>query len=230
VQILIIEDEVKIAQVLVEYFERDGFTCAVLHDGTDAVQTIRAQAPDFVVLDVMLPGKDGITICTEVRQFSTVPILMLTARVDESDRLLGLELGADDYVCKPFSPREVVARVKTIMRRAQTSAQPTTAPEMTRAPTHVYRGVSVFFDRYVCLVGEAEIDLTPVEFRLLAAMIAAPQRVFSRDQLMNAAYDDDRIVSRRTIDSHLSNMRRKLAAQVGEDLIRPVYGVGYKLE
>ena len=225
-QVLIIEDEVKIAQILVEYFERDGFTCAVLHDGTNAVQTIRTQAPDFVVLDVMLPGKSGIAICTEVRRFSQVPILMLTARVDESDRLLGLELGADDYVCKPFSPREVVARVKTIMRRAQ----PTTAPEMPLAPTHAYRGVSVFVDRYVCLVGAAEIDLTPVEFRLLTAMIAAPQRVFSRDQLMNAAYDDDRIVSERTIDSHLSNMRRKLAAQVGEDLIRPVYGVGYKLE
>lgn len=118
-KIIIVEDEDKIAQILVDYLAKEGFKSIVLNDGSNAVQTIKASDPVFVILDLMLPGKDGLTICREVRQFSTVPILMLTARVDEIDRLLGLEMGADDYVCKPFMPREVVARVRTILRRVQ---------------------------------------------------------------------------------------------------------------
>jgi two-component system response regulator BaeR len=221
-KILIVEDEEKIAKVLVDYFAREGYTSTVLLSGTHAVETIRTERPDFVVLDLMLPGKDGIAICSEVRQFSQVPILMLTAKTEEIDRLLGLEIGADDYVCKPFSPREVVSRIKTIMRRVQPAPR-------TDTPIHRHGVIAVYVERYVCQVGEQPVDLTPVEFRLLCALIGSPHRVFSRSQLMDAAYDDRRVVSTRTIDSHLKNLRRKLAEKGADDLIRPVYGVGYKL-
>lgn len=221
--VLIIEDEVKIAQVLVDYFRKDGFTCTVLADGTDAVEVIRTGEPDFVVLDWMLPGKDGLSICREVRQFSEVPILILTAKVDEIDRLLGLRLGADDYVCKPFSPREVVARARTILRRAQAGRV------ATDGPTYNYRGICVFEDRYVCQAKGTQVELTPVEFRLLCTLISVPQRVWTRQQLMESSYDKHHIVSGRTIDSHVKNLRKKLAAHMGEDVLHSVYGVGYKL-
>ncbi|MFN3199483.1 MAG: response regulator [Bradymonadia bacterium] len=222
-RIIIIEDEPKIAQVLVDYFQREGFTTLVLHQGTHAVHTVRTEAPDFVILDLMLPGKDGLTICRELRQFSDVPILMLTAKVEEIDRLLGLELGADDYVCKPFSPREVVRRAKTILRRVNGSRQP-------HEGQVAYRGVTIFKDRFACQVGDTDLELTRVEFRMLSAMLAAPGRVFSRQQLMSLAYDDARTVSQRTVDSHISNLRRKLNTHTPEDLLHSIYGVGYKLE
>ena len=220
--VLIVEDEEKIARVLAEYFERDGWRCTVLTTGAGVVDVVRARTPDFVVLDLMLPGQGGLSICTAIRRFSTVPILMLTARVDELDRLLGLEIGADDYVCKPFSPREVVSRARVIMRRVRTPSSP--AP---RSITH--QGVRVFPEQYVCMVDGVEVELTPIEFRLLCALIAAPRRVLSRQQLMDAAYDDRRVVSARTIDSHIKNLRRKLAGHDGDELVRPVYGVGYRL-
>ncbi len=221
--LLIVEDEPKIATLLVAYFTRENFSCTVLHEGTHAVEWIQTQNPAFVVLDLMLPGKDGLTICREVRQFSQVPILMLTAKVEEVEMLLGLELGADDYVCKPFSPREVVTRVRTILRRVQTPS-PAPSPGLKK-----YRGICVFEDRFVCQVNGVEVNLTPVEFRLLVAMIDAPGRVFSRQKLMELAYEDYRIVSDRTIDSHLRNLRKKLSAHLEEDLFRSIYGVGYKL-
>ncbi len=220
--VLIIDDEPKIAQVLADYFAQAHFDCTLLHDGGEAVELIRREAPDFVVLDLMLPGKDGLTICREVRQFSQVPILMLTAKVEEIDRLLGLELGADDYVCKPFSPREVVARAKTILRRVNQT--PDAQPERL-----VYGDIEVFEDRFVCRVRGEDVELTPVEFRILGAMLAAPRRVFSRDNIMHAAYDDGRIVSERTIDSHMRNLRNKLQEHTDDDVIRSIYGVGYKL-
>lgn len=218
--VMIVEDEPKITQILVEYLELEGFECETLSDGSKAVERIESAKPDFVILDLMLPGKDGLSICREVRQRSDVPILILTARGDELDRLRGLELGADDYVCKPFSPREVVSRVKTIMRRARGASAP-------NLPTHTHQGVAIYADRYVCTVHEIPVDLTPVEFRMLSTLIAAPTRVFSREQLMNASYDDYRVVSDRTIDSHIKNVRRKLSEHTDEPLIRSVYGVGY---
>lgn len=221
-KVLIVEDEPKIASVLADYFSADGFEPTTRDDGTDVVDLLRVEAFDFVVLDLMLPGKDGLSICREVREFSDVPILMLTARVEEIDRLLGLELGADDYVCKPFSPREVVTRARTILRRVQAASGPD--------DVHTYRGIEVREDRFECLVNGEEIDLTPVEFRVLVAMIGAPRRVFSRQQLMRVAYEDHRVVSERTIDSHLRNLRKKLVEHLGEDVFRSIYGVGYKLE
>ena len=173
----------------------------------------------------MLPGKDGLSICREVRQFSTVPILMLTARVDEIDRLLGLEIGADDFVCKPFLPREVVARVRTILRRVQQQTAATSTQQVE------YRGIQLSPDRFQCHVGGNELTLTPVEFRMLQTLMSQPGRVHSRDSLMKSSYLDDRIVSDRTIDSHIKNLRKKIAALLDDgELIHSIYGVGYKIE
>ena len=224
-KIIIVEDEEKIAQILVDYLAKEGFKTIVVNDGTNAVETIKASDPVFVILDLMLPGKDGLSICKEVRQFSTVPILMLTARVDEIDRLLGLEIGADDYVCKPFLPREVVARVRAILRRMQ---QP---PAVTSNDKIEYRGIVLSPERFQCRIGEREVDLTPVEFRMLQALILQPGRVYSRESLMRSSYSDDRIVSDRTIDSHIKNLRKKLSDAVGdEEIIHSIYGMGYKIE
>lgn len=225
VDILVVEDEAKIAQLLSDYLQREGFRVAVLDEGTNAVETVRESQPAFLILDLMLPGKDGLAICKEVRKFSDVPIMMITARTEEVDRLIGLEVGADDYVCKPFSPREVVARVKVILRRVQGPPVSVTKNEIR------YRDVSLDVDRFKCEVNGQDIEPTRVEFRLLKTLMASPGRVYSRESLMELAYDDRRIVSDRTIDTHIKNLRKKLAsAGAGEELIHSIYGVGYKLE
>lgn len=233
--VVIVEDEPKIAQILVDFLAMDGFRTQVVNDGSEAVQQIELLNPAAVILDVMLPNKDGLTICKEVRAFSNVPIIMLTARVDEIDRLMGLGIGADDYVCKPFSVREVVARIHVILRRTeQAVSQPTESASILR-----YKQVSIDLERYVCKVSEQAIELTRVEFRLLAAMLKKPGIVFTRDSLMSACYEDDRVVSSRTIDSHMKNLRSKLVQgakldasnQVDcDDILHSVYGVGYKIE
>lgn len=223
--ILIVEDEPKIAQVLLEFLQQDNFTVEMLHDGRDAVNIIKQTQPRFVILDVMLPNKDGLTICKEVRQFSEVPILMLTARVDEIDRLMGLGFGADDYVCKPFSAREVVARVQAILRRVE--PKPISQAEHTVS----YQDISLNIERFQCLIKQKEVDLTPVEFRILQSLMSKPGVVRSREALMNTIYQDERIVSARTIDSHVKNLRSKIVnALDGENLVHSIYGVGYKIE
>jgi two-component system response regulator BaeR len=218
-RILVVEDEPKIAALLRDYLTAAGHRVDVLGEGTQAVAWVREHAPDAILLDVMLPGEDGLSICRGVRAFSAVPILMVTARAEEIDRLLGLELGADDYICKPFSPREVVARVKAVLRRTQAAATPSAAPA----------SIELDESRFEARMRGQAIDLTPVEFRLLGKLVAQPGRVFSRQQLMDALYRDHRIVSERTVDSHVKNLRRKLA-RVGPDPIASVYGVGYRLE
>jgi two-component system response regulator BaeR len=222
--ILVIEDEPKIAQLLVDYLERDDYRVSVLHDGSDAIEMIRVTEPDFLILDLMLPGKDGLSICREVRQFSNLPIMMLTAKVDEIDRLIGLEIGADDYVCKPFSPREIVSRVRTILRRVQQ------APATQGESKISYAGVSLDIERFECMAAGTRIELTPVEFRLLHGLMERPGRVLSRDQLMNLCYSDGRVVSDRTIDTHVKNLRKKLEPTLDRVLIQSIYGVGYKLD
>ena len=223
--ILVVEDEPKIAKLLSDYLQREGYRVTVLNDGTNAVETIRERQPSFLILDLMLPGKDGLTICKEVRQFSNLPIMMLTAKTDEIDRLIGLELGADDYVCKPFSPREVVARVKVILRRVASPPACVSGNEIT------YRSVSLYIDRFQCEVDGRRTELTPVEFRLLKTLMSHPGRVYSRESLMELAYDDRRIVSDRTIDTHIKNLRKKISeASSGEELIHSIYGIGYKIE
>lgn len=215
--VLIVEDEPKIAALLRDYLVAANYRASELHTGAGAVDHIRATAPDAILLDVMLPGEDGLSICRAVRLFSNVPILMITARVEEIDRLLGLELGADDYICKPFSPREVVARVKAVLRRTTVDSAAATIP------------IELDETRFVARVLGRPLSLTPVEFRLLGKLVEQPGRVFSRQQLIDAAYRDHRVVSDRTIDSHVKNLRRKLE-ELGCDAIASVYGVGYRLE
>ncbi|MBK4997866.1 response regulator [Pseudomonas sp. S31] len=216
-RILLVEDEPKLAALVGDYLRIGGYQAEHLADGLDVIPAIRQQHYDLLLLDLMLPGRDGLDICRELRGFSHMPVIMMTARVDEIDRLLGLELGADDYICKPFSPRELVARVKAVLRRSGAQA-PTLGLELDARTFHArYQGVA--------------LDLTPVEFRMLAALAARPGQVLSRDQLMNHIYQDHRVVADRTVDSHVKNLRRKLTAIApGQDPLRSVYGVGYSLE
>ena len=217
--ILVVEDEPKLARLLHDYLVAAGLRARTVGDGDRVLDAIRAEPPALVLLDLMLPGRDGLSICKELRTFSTVPVIMVTARVDEIDRLLGLELGADDYVCKPYSPREVVARVNAVLRR--------TAPEAVAAPSRL----AIDEARFTATLDGRPLDLTRVEFRLLRTLAAHPGRVFPRDRLLDALYEDGRVVLDRTVDSHVKNLRRKLAAAAPDDeLIRSIYGVGYKLE
>ena len=220
--ILIVEDEPKIAEIMRDYLQQSGYATHWIDNGDNVGEWVRSNDPDLVLLDLMLPGKDGLTICRELRVHSQIPIIMVTARVDEIDRLLGLELGADDYICKPFSPREVVARVKATLRRVDM---------MQADPNSAYPGLSIDEDTFCASIGENELDLTAVEFRLLALLASQPGRVYSRDQLMDNIYVDGRIVSDRTVDSHVKNLRQKIQTAIGSgDMIRSIYGVGYKLD
>lgn len=220
--ILIVEDEPKIAALLVDYLEQSAFATHCLDNGTAVVGWVRTHQPALVLLDLMLPGIDGLTICRELREFSQVPIVMITARVEEIDRLLGLELGADDYVCKPFSPREVVARVKAILRRQRRSLG---------GETNALHGLVLDESAFRASVNGRILPLTPVEFRLLHSLAEQPGRVYSRAQLMDRVYTDGRVVSDRTMDTHIKNLRRKLADVLPDaELIHSVYGVGYRLE
>ncbi len=219
--ILIIEDEKKLAQLLEDYLNASNYVAHQVHDGALAINSIKEKQPDLILLDLMLPNKDGITICKELREFTNVPVIMLTAKVEEIDRILGLEIGADDYICKPFSPREVVARVKAQLRRAElVNTQEISKDEL----------VTLDHDRFVAVVRGQDLTLTPVEFRLLEKLSGSPSRVFSRASLMDNLYDDHRIVTDRTIDSHIKNLRKKLATCFESELIQSVYGVGYKWE
>ena len=223
-RILIVEDEPKIADLLQKYLQNANFQTDWLANGTEVSAWVKAHSPALILLDVMLPGKDGLSVCKDIRQFSGVPIIMLTARVEEIDRLLGLELGADDYICKPFSPREVVARVKAVLRRWESvthASQTDTAP-----------GALVLErDRLIVRSGQAEVSLTLVEFELLEILYKQPGRIFGRDQLMSKVYNDNRIVSDRTIDSHIKKLRKKLSdIAPDQEWIHSVYSVGYKFE
>lgn len=214
-EILIVEDEAKLANLLRDYLQQAGFVVSVVSSGLDAVPAVRERSPDLILLDLMLPGRDGMEICRELRTFSTVPVIMTTARVEEIDRLLGLELGADDYICKPYSPREVVARVRAVLRRSAGNAPPPPGLHLDEA-------------RYCAVWEGRSVELTAVEFQLLRFLAATPGHIYSRQQLMDRIYPDQRSVSDRTIDSHIKKLRRKLLTiTAGAELIRSVYGVGY---
>ena len=215
--ILIVEDEIKLATLLADYFTMAEFSPYLIHHGDDVITWVKKNQPKAILLDIMLPGKNGIDLCKEIRQFSNVPILMVTAKVEEIDRLLGLELGADDYICKPFSPREVVARVKAVLRRTQTTENPNDM---------------ITLDEYRLTVSfhHQEVALTAVEFQLLKPLAEKPERIFTREQLMQNMYSDHRIVNNRTIDSHIKKLRKKLSdISNGKDWVQSVYGTGYRL-
>ncbi len=219
--ILIVEDEQKIAALLKEYLEREGFRVIISRRGDQAVAQVHKVAPDLMLLDLMLPGMDGVSVCREVRKFSNVPIVMVTAKVEEIDRLIGLEVGADDYICKPFSPREVVARVKAVLRRMM--------PE-TAEKNVVCGPIAVDATAHQAKVGDRELDLTPSEFRLLQVLISQPGRVFSREELLARVQGYDCEGYDRTIDSHIKNLRKKIAEHLaGKEVISTVYGIGYRL-
>jgi two-component system response regulator BaeR len=218
--ILIVEDEAKIASLLSDYLEKvGGYQTHWVARGDEAMQAFKDHQPDLVLLDLMLPGMDGLEVCKAIRSNSQVPIIMVTALVEEIDRLLGLELGADDYICKPFSPREVVARVKAVLRRANCVEGEATVP-----------GLQIDQQKHIASIDDKQLKLSPVEFALLTWLSEHPGQVFSRDQLMTAIYSDYRIVSDRTVDTHVKNLRRKLSdASPDADLIESIYGVGYRL-
>jgi two-component system alkaline phosphatase synthesis response regulator PhoP len=222
-KIFVVDDEPQIVKVLKAYLENAGFQVVTAADGKAAMLTFQREKPDFMILDLNLPGMDGLDICRAVRHESNIPILMLTARVEEADRLIGLELGADDYVVKPFSPREVVARVRTIFRR--TTAEPTQAD--------IIQAGDLLIDleqHTVNLAGRA-IDLTPTEFEILVALAKQPKRVFSRLQIMEQAQGDAYEGYERTIDAHIKNLRVKLEPNPKKPVyIQTVFGLGYKFE
>jgi len=219
--ILVVEDETKLAALLKDYLERADYRVTCVERGDQVIPFAKRHDLDLILLDLMLPGMDGMEVCRELRKFSTVPVIMITARVEEIDRLLGLELGADDYICKPYSPREVVARVKAVLRR--THAQPSEKRLSSG-------GIELNQDTHQVWIMGNEIKLTPSEFKLLRVVMAHPGRVFSRAELVNLVQGYEFEGYERTIDSHIKNLRKKIAAAGMEsDVILSVYGEGYKL-
>ncbi|QJQ95814.1 MULTISPECIES: response regulator [Halomonadaceae] len=220
--ILIVEDEPKIASLVADYLRGSHFATHHIDHGDAVMPWLEESSPDLVLLDLMLPGTDGLTLCRQIRErWPRLPVIMLTARVEEVDRLLGLELGADDYICKPFSPREVVARIKAVLRRSQAvQGEPVESAALTLDD-----------DGWRALADGQDLGLTAVEFQLLKVLMNAPGRIFSRDQLMDHMYRDHRIVSERTVDSHIKKLRKKIGDIWPErEIIRSVYGVGYKYQ
>jgi two-component system response regulator BaeR len=218
-ELLIVEDEPKIAAAMRDWLVAAGHTVEIYGSGSGVVDRVRSRAPDLLLLDVMLPVEDGLSICRRLREFSDLPIIIVTARVEEIDRLLGLDLGADDYICKPFSLRELGARVRALLRR--------THPALRAAPAD--GGIVLDADRFEVRVEGNALALTPVEFRLLRRLMEKPGKVYSRGQLLDASYEDHRVVSDRTVDSHIRNLRRKFG-ELGHDPIESVYGVGFRFE
>ena len=219
--VLIVEDEKKLANILIEYLQKDGFQTKHIAIGSEVIPWVKGHNPDLILLDLMLPEMNGKQICQEIRTFSSIPIIMVTAMVEEIDRLIGLELGADDYICKPFSPKEVTARVKAVLRRSD--------PDYIKNSQS--RGFEVNPDQYSITLAGQKLDLTPVEFRLLSMFIEYPNRVYNRDQILNNVFDDGRIVLDRTVDTHIKNLRQKLqAVNAKSDYIRSIYGIGYSFE
>lgn len=219
-RILIVEDETRLSQLLADYLAHAHFETEQTDSAKAAITLAESGRFDAMLLDLMLPDGDGMEVCKSIRKHSNLPILMITARVDEVDRLLGLELGADDYICKPFSPREVVARVKAVLRRAH--------PE----PAPAGQILELDPERYEARIGSQHISLTAIEFALMQTLARHPGRIWSRDQLMDEIYQDHRVVSDRTIDSHIRKLRKKLTEHSDDahDWIGSVYGVGYRLE
>ena len=219
-----VDDDVKTVELVKLYLNRDGYRVLTAHDGVEALRLARESHPDLIVLDLMLPGINGLEICRTLRAESDVPIIMLTAMTTEQDRLTGLDLGADDYVTKPFSPKELAARVRAVLRRLPEEA-------LRRGPVEIKHGeLAVNFRKYEASIAGRPLTLTPIEFKLLGALVKEPGRVFSRAQLIEKALGHDFDGFDRTIDVHILNLRRKLEPDPSHpSYIKTVYGAGYKL-
>lgn len=224
-KVLVIDDEENVCELITLYFEKAGYDVGCCGDGNDGIETVRSQKPDIVILDLMLPGMDGLDVCKEIRKFSNVPLIMLTARVDEVDRVLGLEIGADDYVTKPFSPRELLARVKAVLRRAAYVPSPDEA-QVLNLP-----GLSVSRISREVVVGDSRVDLTPKEFDLLWYLASNRNRVFTREQLLEQVWAYQEFYGdERTVDQHIKRLRRKIETNGSPCRITTIWGVGYKFE
>ncbi|HOE17364.1 MAG TPA: response regulator [Syntrophorhabdaceae bacterium] len=220
--ILIVEDEKKIAELLRDYLERAGYAVILKERGDQVIPHLKSNAPDLILLDIMLPGMDGMEVCRQIRKFSNVPVVMITARVEEIDRLIGLEFGADDYICKPFSPREVVARVKAVLRRTHPVQE---EKRITLGSIMLDEG------RRLVTINGQRLKLTPIEFGLLKTFMAHPDRIFTRGELVKLVSGYEFEGYERTIDSHIKNMRKKISDQMpDQQIITTVYGFGYKLD
>ena len=221
-KILIVDDDPHIREVLRFALEKAGFTVREAVNGAQALERHAAERPDLIVLDILMPEMDGTEVCRRLRRDHATPIVFLSSRDDEVDRILGLELGGDDYVTKPFSPRELVARVKAVLRRGQPAANEEASNVMTHGR------LKLDGERFKVWWAETEVVLTVTEFGILRTLLRRPGKVFSREELINAAYDFHNVVSDRTVDSHVRRLRAKLAA-AGADVVETVHGVGYKL-
>ena len=222
--VLIVEDDPHTVEVVQLYLRRDGHRVISAADGLEGLRLAREARPDLVVLDLMLPGMDGIEVCRLLREESEVPIVMLTARVEEEDRLAGLDLGADDYVTKPFSPRELAARIRAVLRRGARDVVDSGPPEL------AYGNIAVNRPRRTVHIGKTPVRLTPTEFRLLVLMMRDPARIFTRDQIIDRVFGHDFEGFDRTVDVHISSLRRKLeTASPEQRYIHTVYEVGYRL-
>jgi len=222
-KILVVDDEKRIVDILIAYLERDGYQVTAAYDGKAALELARSNSPDLIILDLMLPEISGWDVCRELRKESDVPVIMLTARDDTTDKIIGLEIGADDYVTKPFDPKEIVSRVRAVLRRSK--------GKVVSKSTLNVGDIIIDTDKRLVRRGDLEIDLTPIEFELLRVMARNPGRVYSRMQLLDKVQGDAYEGYERTIDSHIKNLRKKLELDPEHpSYIITVYGVGYKLE
>lgn len=219
-RILIVEDEPKLSRSMADYLEGAGYQTHIIDNGSQVADWLKTNDTSLVLLDLMLPGKDGVSVCQEIRTFSQVPVIMVTAKTEEVDRLIGLEIGADDYVCKPFSLRELVARIKAVLRRFEYVPVP---------PTD--RGLALEkASSCISYLGK-RIELTAIEYNIMEKLIRHPGRIFKRDELIDVAYADRRIVNDRTVDSHMKKIRKKLGQIAPEQkFVHSIYGAGYKFE
>lgn len=233
-KVLVVDDDPNIVEVLRLYFDKDGFAVISCLTGERAFETFMSSAPDLVVLDLMLPGKDGYDICREIRKVSDTPIIMLTARTDTLDKVVGLELGADDYVQKPFEPKELLARVKAVLRRVEKRDEPGQAIPETVDSTEVvqFKGLVIDKARYAVLVDDQEIEMPPKELELLFFLASHPNRVFTRELLLENVWGYDFYGESRTVDVHVKRIREKIedANREVNWQIKTVWGVGYKFE
>lgn len=220
--ILIVEDEQRIAQLVSDYLAASDYQTHQIHHGDEVLDWLAHNKPSLILMDIMLPGQSGLALCEKIRSKSDIPVILLTARVEESDRLEGLELGADDYICKPFSPKEVVARVKVVLRRYQN----TKSEDASEVSDNL---IQFHSQNLQVVIKDVHLQLTAVEFAVFQHLVSSPGDIFSREQLMHVMYQDNRVVSDRTIDSHIKKLRKKIAEIAPEsELIQSVYGAGYR--